>query len=141
MKLGGHQSEQTKQKLRLARLGKKLSPEHRKKVIQTLRYGAAFKGAANPRWKGGIVNHGGYICIKMPEHPKAYSNGYVKRAILVAEQVLKRHLTVEEVTHHVNGIKSDDRPENIEVLSASEHNSITMKERWLRGEVPFKRRV
>lgn len=141
MKIGSHHSNETREKIRLAHIGKKLSIGHRKKVIRTLRYGPLFKGSANPAWKGGIVNHGGYVCIKMPEHPKAYQNGYVKRAVLVAENVLKRHLSREEVTHHINGIKTDDSPENIEVLSASQHNSITMKERWLRSGDPTKRRA
>lgn len=140
MKMGGHLSESAKQKIRLARLGKKLSPEHREKVIRTLRNGHKALGSLNPMWKGGVVNHGGYVCIKMREHPKAYQNGYVKRAVLVAEGKIGRHLTREEITHHVNGIKTDDRPENIEVLSASQHNAITMKERWLRGEIPTRKR-
>lgn len=131
-------SEEHRKKLSESKIGKKLSPEHREKVIKTLRNGLI--GSANPRWKGGYTIHGGYMCIKMPEHPKAYSNGYVKRAVLVAEIKVKRHLTEDEITHHINGDKMDDSPDNIEVLNASQHNSITMKQRWLSGNNPLVKR-
>lgn len=130
--LGLHLSEETKCKLSEWHRGRKLSPEHREKVIKTLQNGKLDK---HPSWRGGITNHGGYVCIKKPEHPKAYSNGYVKRAVLVAELKIGRSLERNEVTHHINGVKDDDRPENIEVLSASAHNSITAKERWISGEL------
>ena len=81
------------------------------------------------------INKGGYVFILMPNHPKAHKHGYIKRAVLVAEEVLGRHLFPGEVTHHINGIKDDDRPENIQVLYADYHNSITMKERWLKTDM------
>jgi len=46
-------SEATKEKIRKKRLGQKLSPEHREKVIKSLLVG--LKGDANPNWQGGIT--------------------------------------------------------------------------------------
>ena len=132
-RLGAILSDETKKKISDAHMGKKLSPEHRAKVIKTLLYG--LKGSENPSWKGGITEHDGYILIKLPNHPHAYKNGYVKRAVLVAEQKLGRLLLPNEVTHHINGDKQDDSPENIEILTASQHNSVTMRERWLKGSM------
>lgn len=134
MRLGSHHSEETKNKLATQKLGRKLTPEHRAKVLKTLKYGT--KGHENSFWKGGIsANRDGYILILMRDHPKAYSNGYIKRATLVAEKKYMRQLVEGEVVHHVNGIKDDDRPENLEILSENEHNSLTAKERWAKGEM------
>lgn len=40
----------------------------------------------------------------------------------VAEQNLGRKLTDDEVVHHINGIKSDNRWENLIVYNRSEHS-------------------
>lgn len=80
-----------------------------------------IKGSMHHNWNGGERRVLGYIYKYMPEHPCALSNGYIKRARLVLEQKLGRLLTHEEVSHHKNGIKDDDRPENLEALSNSKH--------------------
>lgn len=75
-------------------------------------------------WKGGrTVASNGYVLIKLPGHHLADVRGYVYEHRLVAEQILGRPLRPGEVPHHRNGIKSDNRPENIEVVeSAAEHH-------------------
>jgi hypothetical protein len=40
----------------------------------------------------------------------------------VVEQALGRRLAADEHVHHKNGIKTDNRLENLEVLSASNHH-------------------
>lgn len=88
----------------------------------------AHAGKKNPRWKGGqFTDAYGYVYILMPEHPNVNKRGYVRRAQLVAEQMLDRHLYPEENTHHKNGIKDDDRPENIEVMTRGEHTFLHNK--------------
>ena len=67
----------------------------------------------SPSWKGGITKHNGYVYISQPNHPYKHYNGYVKRSRLVIEQMIRRYLTPKEVVHHINGIKDDDRPENL----------------------------
>lgn len=49
-----------------------------------------------------------------PMHPRA-SNGYVFEHILVMERYLNRHLYPEETIHHLNGIKDDNRLDNLEI--------------------------
>jgi len=67
----------------------------------------------------------GYVYILMRGHTGAtFGNRYVKRALLVAEKKLNRTLVKGEITHHKNGIKDDDSPENIEVMSRKEHNRL-----------------
>lgn len=75
-------------------------------------------------WKGGVSGWGGYIFIYYPSHPRARSNGYVKRAILVLEQKLGRPLLEGMDSHHKNGIKDDDRPENLEEKTHGGHMAL-----------------
>ena len=73
---------------------------------------------------GRITNSYGYILIKKPSHPFAQSSGYIKEHRLVMEVELGRYLTADEIVHHINKDKSDNRPENLEVVSMAEHRRI-----------------
>lgn len=84
------------------------------------------KGSQNNRWKGGqYFDSKGYKFIKHPDHPNARKNGYVAESHLVISKVLKRPVDTRfEVVHHLNGIKTDNRPENIEIKTRKQHTSI-----------------
>jgi len=45
----------------------------------------------------------------------------------IMQEKLHRTLTRHEVVHHINGIRSDNRIENLEVMSLSEHSRLHMK--------------
>ena len=78
-------------------------------------------GTLSPRWKGGRTKTvAGYIWIRFPEHPKA-NHGYISEHIVVMEKHLGRPLKTGEHVHHINGIKDDNRLENLVVLTRSQH--------------------
>lgn len=80
-------------------------------------------GSNNPAWKGGKINSRGYIMLRIPEHHRARKNGYVLEHIVVMENILDRQLKDNECIHHINGIRSDNRPENLRLFSSnSEHH-------------------
>lgn len=62
----------------------------------------------------------GYVRVYAPEHPYARSR-YVMRARLVMERKLGRYLAENEVVHHINHIRDDDRVENLMLMDKQEH--------------------
>ena len=74
--------------------------------------------ALNGNWRGGRTkHHAGYLMVWMPDHPRASTGGgaYVFQHILVMEELIGRQLFPDESVHHINGVKDDNRPENLEL--------------------------
>ena len=69
----------------------------------------------------------GYKYIYKPEHPKAIKKGYVAEHRLVAEKKIGSFLKDDEEVHHINFDKLDNRPENLQILSKSEHSKLHQK--------------
>lgn len=81
--------------------------------------GAARRGARNPSYSGGRhVMANGYVVTLLPGHPDSDSRGYIYEHRLIAEQTIGRRLANGEVVHHQNGIKIDNRPENLRVMES-----------------------
>lgn len=79
----------------------------------------------------------GYVGVFVPEHPNASKSGFVMEHILVVEKNIGRYLEKGMVVHHINGIRNDNRIENLKVMSFKEHAGFHMKQRHLlkRGEL------
>jgi len=92
-------------------------------------------GAANGNWRGGRTKHeAGYLMVKLHGHPRGGSQGYVFEHILVMEHLLGRHLLPDETVHHLNGVKDDNRAENLELWVRPQPSGIRMEDalEWAR---------
>jgi len=48
-----------------------------------------------------------------------------------------RYLNHDEQVHHVNRVRDDDRPENLEIVSLAEHNRIHKTRKMLSNPARF----
>ena len=78
----------------------------------------------SPNWKGGRINRRGYIYIYSPKHPNASKIGYIAEHRLIMEKKIGRLLNKSEIVHHINGVKNDNRIENLIKMNRGEHNQI-----------------
>lgn len=98
-----------------------------------------LRGNKNASWKGGKKLDLGYYWVYRPDHPFSVGKtGYVLEHRIVAEKYLlndensvvidgKRYLARDWIVHHKNGVRTDNRPENLEVMKKGEHTSIHNK--------------
>lgn len=75
------------------------------------------------------VDRNGYWYICRPDHPNCSLQGYVAEHRLIVERDIGRLLRCDEVVHHINEDPKDNRIENLQVMSDSEHKSHHAKNR------------
>ena len=130
-KAGWRHSEATKEKIRAARLGRRHSVEAIQKMCDKAQ-ARDYCGANNPAWRGGTTaERSGRVKVLQDDGTYRY------RARIVLEAVLGRRLLDSEDAHHLNGIKSDDRPENLIAIDRAEHarRHIALRQRNKAGQV------
>lgn len=126
--------------------GKKHSPESLA-LMSANRKANAKRGKASPNFKGFWMSNGyRYASLDalspaaraIAEQMVATGHRAVPEHRLIMAMKLDRPLLRSEVVHHRNGIKSDNRPENLEALDNSthkrEHKAILAELRTLRAE-------
>lgn len=101
---GKHHTKESKKKMSDANKGKRYSPATEFKV-----------GHTPPHKKPFRTSHG-YISIFDKRR-----NKYIKRCRLVMEKHIGRYLASDEIIHHKNWIKNDDRLENLTMCTREEH--------------------
>ena len=114
-------------------------------------------GALHPDWTGGrhIDRTHGYVMVYVPGIKGR--GRYIPEHRLLVERALGRKLHPREIVHHLNGDKTDNRLENLELLSQKRHVSyhlarvrgfaVTAEQRqrlseatkayWDRGRIPM----
>jgi hypothetical protein len=119
-------------KIAAAHMGKKASEDTKRKMREA-HATRNMIGSNHPSWKGGRMKARRYIKALVRGHPYADKNGYVFEHRLVMEKQIKRYLLPGEVVHHINGIKTDNRIENLRLMMLGEHTrlecTIDMSER------------
>lgn len=77
-----------------------------------------------------------YKLVYRPGHHRARKDGYVLEHILVAEEKIGRPIRRNEHVHHVNFRRGDNRPENLVVLTPSQHIRVHELANWELGWGP-----
>lgn len=83
--------------------------------------------------QGGRIIKRGYVMIYRPDHKYCWTNGYVPEHRLIYEEYHKCCLLLWADVHHKNEDTQDNRIENLEVMTKSQHtilhNRVDMTDR------------
>jgi hypothetical protein len=120
-------------KERWVRIDRTTTDQSRCIVCSRKTFGDRMRGELNWRWSGGKYKSLGYYYIRvysedffwpMAVHLKDRTYGKVLEHRLIMAKHLNRCLLPWEVVHHRNGIRDDNRLENLELLgSQGRHNT------------------
>jgi len=80
--------------------------------------GLVVKGPRKIVWYSGHINRNGYKLLAI-KHPNSSKHGKILEHVLVMSNHLGRPLNKHERVHHKNGIRHDNRIENLELWSHS----------------------
>lgn len=74
------------------------------------------------------LDNSGYVLVWEPLHPNSKPlKGWYQEHRLVVERRIGRYLRSDEAVHHVNEIKDDNRDENLELMDALDHATLSAR--------------
>lgn len=92
------------------------------------RHGNHARGSNNGRWnKGTLLSSHGYVIVRVSkDHHRGFgspkcTHAYAYEHDIVMESAIGRRLEPNEVVHHINEIKTDNRVKNLKIKTASQH--------------------
>lgn len=120
---GQKHTEETKRRISEANKGHIVTNEMRQKMSIAAQNRLAERAS---NWQGGKdkLNIYGYVYEFDPTMPPTRGGRYYPRYRRVIEEVIGRKLAKHETVHHINGIKTDDRPENLYLCTLSSHRKM-----------------
>lgn len=111
-------AKKQREKLNCKHCGKEFFFHHcelhiRKYCSQRCHYDDRPKGKDHFNWRGGRQRHsGGYIMLA-PDRKLEHR--------VMMEEKLGRKLSSGEIVHHINGDRTDNRIENLEIMTRAQH--------------------
>lgn len=95
------------------------------------RTGTQPRGPAHPRWNSArMLNADGYVKVRVGvEHPLADPNGYAYEHLMVWAAAGRELPQENELLHHRNEVKSDNRLSNLELMTRAAHNALHIASR------------
>ncbi len=70
------------------------------------------------------TNRDGYVIVYAPNHFQSNKHGYCAEHRMVMADHLGRRLSSDELVHHINEIRSDNRIENLQLTNRAEHQKL-----------------
>jgi len=113
--------------------GKKASEETKQKMRQNRK--GTQTGKLNNGWKGGKANCHGYMFVLQKD------GSYKQEHRLIMENHIGRELSDDEIIHHINHIPTDNRIENLQIMTHQTHTKLHSKLRWNRKTHPTQSRL
>lgn len=122
----GSQSSFAKEKISVSQKGKThIGHKHTKETKEKLSKLKLKKGIGHKK-----LRSDGYVSIYFPDHPKSNKDGMIMEHDLVMECFIGRWLKDDEVVHHINKIRNDNRIENLKLMTKKEHARFHVLERY-----------
>lgn len=84
-----------------------------------------------------ITDSAGYVLVYEPKHPNSKKSGRILEHRKVMSEMIGRPLLSSENVHHVNGDKSDNSPENLELWVSSQPSGQRVQDRvrWFISQI------
>lgn len=88
------------------------------------------RGAENASWKGGRrIGGDGYVYLKMPDHPRATTNGYVREHIVIVEAAMGKPLPLSADVHHFDENRANNANENLVACDGRSYHMLLHRRR------------